>query len=232
MNENLTKAGSLSISGSGEINGGTYESVQISGSAKITGDVTALNRCSCSGSTKIVGSLKTKQLHCSGSCSIAGSLEAQEIHSSGSWSVGGAMVCQDFRSSGSTKIGKDLRARTVDCSGALTVHGDVAAEQFTLAGGFSIDGLLNADRIRIKLGNDAMAREIGGTIVECRSHRSNRFLRVETVEADEIHLENTLAQVVRGRIVRIGPACKIQRVEYAESLEVSPGAEVSQQVKV
>jgi len=57
------------------------------------------------------------------------------------------------------------------------------------------------------------------------------ILDVEAVEGDELDLEWTVAEVVRGRVVKLGPGCKIGRVEYSESLEVSPQAEVREEVK-
>jgi hypothetical protein len=63
------------------------------------------------------------------------------------------------------------------------------------------------------------------------SHRWGS-LEADTIEGDEIFLENTKARVVRGKKIQIGEGCKIESVEYSESLEVAPGAHVKHQTKV
>ncbi|MCL6576409.1 hypothetical protein [Kyrpidia sp.] len=39
---------------------------------------------------------------------------------------------------------------------------------------------------------------------------------METIEGDDIYLENTRARVVRGTRVQIGPGCQIGLLEYSE----------------
>ena len=43
------------------------------------------------------------------------------------------------------------------------------------------------------------------------------------IEGDDVDLEYTEADVVRGRRVRIGEGCSIGRVEYSESLDAWDG---------
>jgi hypothetical protein len=52
------------------------------------------------------------------------------------------------------------------------------------------------------------------------------------LEADEISLEATVAKIVRGKRVIIGPECRIDRIEYAESLQIDPKSAVKEQVRV
>ena len=48
---------------------------------------------------------------------------------------------------------------------------------------------------------------------------------------DDISLEATDAQIVRGTRVKVGNGCRIDTVEYSESLEVSPRATVQNRIK-
>jgi hypothetical protein len=48
------------------------------------------------------------------------------------------------------------------------------------------------------------------------------------IEGDDVYLEGTHADVVRGRSVCIGPGSRIGNVEYSESLAIDPEAEVRQ----
>ncbi len=57
------------------------------------------------------------------------------------------------------------------------------------------------------------------------------LLDVELIEGDDVSLEATNAQIIRGKRVKVGDRCRIDTVEYSESLEVSPKATVQRQVK-
>ena len=102
-------------------------------------------------------------------------------------------------------------------------------------------------QVEIEVGGACQAGEIGGESV--RIYRSatavNTFLSrllngarragrlsVETIEASQIDLEATRAKVVRGRDVRIGADCEIDRVEYSGACEIADGAVVRESAKV
>ena len=125
----------------------------------------------------------------------------------------------------------------VKVAGIFEVEGDVEAEQCDLRGVFEVAGPINADRVDADLdGSRSSAREIGGAKIKVTS-RSGQFrsagrLSVESIEGDDVYLEATDAQIVRGKTVVVGHGCRIGTVEYAESLEVSPKAAVENQVKV
>jgi len=57
-------------------------------------------------------------------------------------------------------------------------------------------------------------------------------LRANVIEGDEVHLEDTTAETVRGKTVEIGPGCQIGTVEYSDKLDVHPNAEVKDRKKV
>jgi len=57
--------------------------------------------------------------------------------------------------------------------------------------------------------------------------RSSALLTAETVAGDIVHVESTRAGTVRGRRVTIGAGCRIEVVEYSESLQIDPHAEVA-----
>ena len=100
---------------------------------------------------------------------------------------------------------------------------------------------LTADKIEIHIGGRCRAKEIGGERIEVRraSHSllaglvrildvNSGVSRLETtvIEADEISLEDTTADVVRGKRIEIGAGCRIGTVEYEEKLSVRDDAEV------
>ena len=230
---------SVRISGSGSAGGGVYESVSISGSGKITGDVEA-EEIKISGAATIHGSARAKSFRASGSFEVEGGLEAGELRCSGSGKIAGSVKVDLLRSSGALKVEGGVKTREARISGAGKFGADVEAERFRSSGAFNIAGLLSADSVEIALGNDCQAREIGGeqiTVVQARGGRGilginwnprSWVLSAESIEGDDLHLEGTHARVVRGRRVKLGPGCRVESVEYSESLHIDPDAEVTQ----
>ncbi len=226
--------GSLKISGSGSAGGGRYEEVKISGSGRVTGDVEA-ETIKISGSGKMDGNVQAREFKASGSFTVTGDLSAGQFKCSGSGKIGGAARADSFRTSGSVSVGGKLTGGEAEVSGSAKVANDVEMEQFRSRGAFAIDGLLSADSIEIALGGDSRAREVGGECVRVMSRASasraggwlggrSASLSAETIEGDDVYLEATQANIVRGRRVTIGPGCHIKAVEFGESLQIDPDA--------
>ncbi len=236
----------VSISGAGKIGGGDYGNVRISGAGRVDGDLTA-EEVRISGSGRVMGSARAREITVSGSGRFTGDVEAESFQGSGACAVEGNLKAGEFRCSGSQRIGGALTAHYVRCSGTLAVGRNVETDVFTSSGKLNIEGLLSADRVEIRLVGDSRVGEIGGEKIEVRGEsgfnvqisltRGFRMgfgggsLRAKTIEGDELHLEGTRAEVVRGVNVRIGPGCRIDRVEYSESLEVHEDALVKEQSK-
>ena len=101
-----------------------------------------------------------------------------------------------------------------------------------------ISGLVNAGHVEIELGGRSNAREIRGSRIAVKSRqsflpwvRTGNHLNVELIEGDDISLEATSAQIIRGRRVKVGDRCRIDTVEYGESLEISSKAAIQNQKK-
>ena len=235
---------SVSISGSGSLGGGEYTRVSISGSGRVNGDLIA-EELKISGSGKVTGRTEVGQITISGSGGFGDTVVAEEMRVSGSARVDGTVEAKELKCSGSFRSGGDIFGEYIKISGSIRVSGDVETDIFKASGGFDIEGLLSADKVEIHLGGRCTAREIGGERIHVE--RSTSFggalfnglvkmltgggaaeLRVGQIEADEVHLESTTADVVRGKRIEIGPGCKIGTVEYAETLKVHDDAEVGE----
>jgi len=243
------KRNSASISGAGTISAGTYTRVSISGAGKVIGDIVA-EELKISGAGKVAGRAEVREIVTSGSAAFASDVIADEMRVSGSARIDGQARVKELKCSGTFKVEKGITAEYVKVSGSLRVGGDAESEIFKASGGFKIEGLLSADRIEIRLGGHCYAREIGGERIEVRrggwrekgilldglvklfTGGGTAALETKQVEGDEIELEDTQAEVVRGKKVVIGPGCRIGRVEYSESLKVAPDAVVKERVKV
>ena len=238
---------SVSISGSGRLGGGEYQRVAISGSGRIDGDVTA-EELRISGSGRVSGRTEAGQVAISGSGRFGGAVRADEMRVSGSAKIEGPVDAKELKSSGSFHAEGDVAAEYFKSSGSFRVGGDLEADIFKASGGFDIEGLLSADKVEIRLGGRCTVREIGGERIHVARPESlgaallgglakmltgggTAELRTTQIEGDEIHLENTIADVVRGTRVEIGPGCKIGTVEYTETLKVHDDAVVKEQKK-
>ncbi|MCD8108353.1 MAG: polymer-forming cytoskeletal protein [Oscillospiraceae bacterium] len=215
-------ADSVHISGSGNVGGGEYENISISGSGKVTSDV----RCQSfksSGSVHIAGSVE-----CSGEFKIAGACRVDGDVKCGSCNLAGGAKVKSVEVNGELKL-----------AGAVKADGNISGEKVIIVGAANINGLINGEEIRITFDGDVKANEIGGGIIKIAPKEVRGFFKkrvkpaeIGTIEGDEISLELVKADVVRSANVTIGDGCEIGRVEYSESIEISENAHVDYQVKI
>jgi len=204
------------IAGSDDIGSGVYGRIVMSGSGTVKGDVEA-KEIAVSGSSKFEGRVKAGKFRASGSCSVDGDLEATDLRSSGSMSVGG-----------------DVAGESVSFSGSVGIGGDLRAEIFHASGSLRIGGSLKSARIDFTIWGRSQARSFEGKeirVVKARRNKGGK-LHVEKVDGDDVHLEMTVAELVRGKRVVVGRESKVERVEYHELLEVHEEAQVGERIKL
>jgi cytoskeletal protein CcmA (bactofilin family) len=193
-----------------------------------------------------------RDLKINGSSSSAGG-SFDRVYIRGEGNVQGDVECKAFKVMGNSRVSGSVAAKSVDVLGdlqisgklnadrakivgSLVVKGDCSAETLQVRGAFNIDGLLNAERIELSLYGPSRVSEIGGQAVRVkrrfRMFGGYRELVVDTVEGDEIYLEDTVAKVVRGNRVHIGPRCQVDLVEYRDHFEQSARAKVTDSRKV
>lgn len=237
----------MKFSGAGTIPAGEYNDIACSGATKVNGNVTcksfsASGACGCSGNIECLEDFKT-----SGSISVDG-----DVKCSGNFKCSGSaklknVNADDIRISGSLSA-TSLQGKSINISGGIRINGDVEGENVNISGGGSIEGLLNAEIVSIKTGESLHIGSIGGTQIRVEENVGSGDLRIfgftfknkvknsklttESVEGDEIYLENTEANVVRGKNVIIGTNCKINRVEYSGTYECHETSTVKETVKL
>ncbi len=241
----------MKISGSGQLSGGEYENVSISGSGKCLGNVKCVSfraagsaRCegdiacaegfTASGSAHIRGDISANSVRCAGSFHAERSVHARELaHFSGSCHINGNCVSQ----------GK------VDASGSFSVDGGIEAEYADVCGVIKCGSLVNAEELYFKLERHSRVHSIGGSTIDIRIHKNARsfsslfgfkktnfsgiVLEVEEgIEGDKIYLEGVRAASVVGRNVIIGAGCEIGTVRYSDTIEIDENASVGSCEKV
>ena len=250
----------IHISGVGKQSGGCFGSVQISGSGKLLGPVecnsfhvsgaakveggglTVHGPVACSGAAKVEGPLYARSARVSGSLSTEAEAVIEETAEvSGSFKIESALRVGSLKVSGVCKAEAGIRGNEITVSGVLKTPADLQAETLRSSGALSIDGLLNAEHVEIELNGENNVHSIGGGSVLVR-RKSSGFslfglqkrarLNAELIEADEIDLEYTNAQTVRGVNVHIGNECVIDRVEYSGTLTTDAYATIGERIKI
>ncbi|NFP49656.1 cell shape determination protein CcmA [Clostridium argentinense] len=225
----------VSISGSGKIYGDTEcNNFRISGSGKVIGNLNA-SEFKISGSGGVEGNLKCKSGKISGSGKVLGHVDSEDFNISGSGKIEGDLSGKEITISGSAKVLGSIYGTDVKISGGIDIEKNVETDNFQMTGSFKSKGMLNAENVNIYLGGISNVEEIGATNIEILKRPSrnnivaliakvigNNFgtLTTKVIEADEIYLENTKAEVVRGKNVIIGDGCNIKLVEYKNELKI------------
>ncbi|MFS0862676.1 polymer-forming cytoskeletal protein [Fredinandcohnia sp. 179-A 10B2 NHS] len=233
--------GDLIINGMGSSSGGSFNKVSINGKGTVNGNVEC-NEFRLNGSGTVNGNLKGSNGHISGSGNIEGQIEFEEFLIDGSGTIQDNAFVKKMKISGKGSVGGNLEGEEVRIKGKAKIGGDCEADVFKGEGAFSIGGLLNADLIDIIIVGECRAKEIGGQNIKVIQKPKGLLqlfksvyptsLRVDTVEADEIEIENTHAKMVRGNNVIIGPDCEIEVVEYSGTYKQDSSAKVKETRKI
>ncbi|MCM3737218.1 cytoplasmic protein [Bacillus cytotoxicus] len=214
----------LSLNGAGNSSGGSYNNVKIRGEGTISDDIDC-DLFKTYGASEVQGKINAQMITVFGETKICGDLYSENVKVNGNLEVGGHARVKRTKVRGMFDIGESFTGEEVDVTGGINVKGNLEAESFTLNGGFAISGMLNAGNINIILRYEhGTVKEIGGGKITVRKKSSffpflkhSGYLHANIIEGDEIYLEYTKADIVRGNNVTIGPECEIGAVEYHET---------------
>lgn len=239
MSEQLVR--DLKINGLGQAAGGTYGKVSIDGIGTLNGD-TVCDLLTVNGSLKSKHSIQGGEIRINGNSSVGGKVGSGRLRVDGMLKVDGDVRTERLDINGMLRIGGGAAGDTLEIDGSLKSSGNVEFETVQVYGGFQIGGMLNAGTLELKMAAACQAREIGGERIRVTAKKgaskllglfaSSLAIRLtaDVIEGDDIVLENTKADVVRGNRVRIGPGCEIGVVEYRHAYEADPKASVGKAV--
>ena len=214
------RIGDLNINGSGSSAGAKYDSVIINGEGNIFGDLDCV------------------YLNVNGKCTVNGDVKSDSVKVYGDSLIKGNLRAEKAKIYGTADIVGNMSVDKAETYGSISVDGDCNAEIFKIDGTFTIEGLLNAGELELSIYGPSKAREIGGEKITVKKKGkydflglryligSNKELTAESIEGDDIYLENTSAKIVRGNNVELGPGCEIELVEYKDSFKQDEKAEV------
>lgn len=236
----------LRINGSGSASGGLYNSITVNGDGSIHGNVDYIE-LKINGHATISGNATGRLGVIRGQGTIKGNLQAEQLKISGQGLIHGNACVKVMRVDGDGEIRGGYTGEELKVYGSIKIGEDCNSDSFMSKGAFKIAGMLNADNVDISLYGSCKVKEIGGGRIQVRQNPvsgltgmlkslffSGGFaeLTCEIIEGDDIYLENTRANVVRGNRVEIGPGCTIGLVEYTEAFQQAGGAQVKEQRKI
>ncbi|AIQ13427.1 hypothetical protein PDUR_17025 [Paenibacillus durus] len=215
------------LNGVGSAAGGAYDKVLIDGVGKVE------------------GSLNARLFKANGQIRVKGGLFTEGMEVNGIMSLGGPLRINTMKLDGILHIDGSVIGENCVLNGLMTAKGDCELEEFRGVGGFTIEGLLSAGHVDIRLEGAGQVHEIGVESLKVRQGDQSLWNRLlggiipklkpmltaRVIEGDDLDLEYTNADVVRGNDVIIGEGCSVGLVEYRTGLTVHPGARIGKEVK-
>lgn len=241
----MNPLGNIKIYGESLIGEGTYNDVNIYGTA--TGD----GKIICS-KLKVLGEADFEKALTVDYAKILGTVTLQEEVSINRSMIMGTLESKklfkfdEIKILGSVKIHETMKGNKIILKGAVEGKGEVEAERVEGFGMLDLDGLLNCEILDLQLAHSkSFVKEIGGKSIRISDVRKNNSLlaltlmpfnnnvhfRSELIEGDDIDLRFSEVKLIRGHNVTIGKGCRIDRVEYTGSLNVLDNGVVKEDVK-
>ncbi|NCC79756.1 MAG: hypothetical protein EOM07_09175 [Clostridia bacterium] len=211
---------------------GDYGDISCAGDLRFSGSVSAEN-VKAAGDLVAEKDVRAVKISVYGDGKFKGNLEADEISVYGDGNFLQRVKGREIKIYGSMK-GTVVEGEKITINGELEKVDEISAEELTLNGEFHVTSSMNLGYGKFNLGGKSEAKEIFCEELEVRnsmesfhgilsgliSKGKGGTLKVGVIEGDEIYLENTAADVVRGKIVKIGKGSKIGKVEYSDTLEI------------
>lgn len=227
--------GKISAMGAGKITGDVEcDSLVINGGTKVLGNLKA-KVMTINGGGKIDGAVQCKEGTINGAGRICNNVTSDNFQIGGSASITGNFKGKYLSMSVASHINGYIHAERVETSGSVKVDKGIQCEVLNGSGEIKTEGMVNVEELNLKLYGKSSIEEIGAAKVIVERELKDEVspwkiisncindeckLTVKVIEADEIYLESTTAEVVRGKKVSIGRNCHIKLVEYSESCEV------------
>jgi len=228
----------LKINGIGQVAGGVYGKIVADGLATLSGDVVC-ESLTANGTLKVKESVEAGKFRMNGTGSTSGSIRGGELRIDGMLKVDGYVKYDEMDINGMLTATGGVTGEHAKVHGGIKTRENVGFESLKVHGQIRAGGMINAGELEIVLEGSSQAHEIGGEriVVKQKLASPRRLLSlfssslaakltVDSIEGDVVELEETRARIVRGNMVKVGPGCEIERVEYKQHCEIDPKASV------
>lgn len=224
--------GNIKVLGDGVIPEGIYNNIKIAGSCNIVGNID-VNLLKITGSCNSDENIKSKDIRVYGEFNNKG-----EVFCNNLFLVNGASSILKGNFKGIVKVRGELNIKedssfeNIEVLGELKTSGNFEGNSFYGYGKVMVEGLLSADKVEISIYDNSEIKEIGGENISIKNSTKKKFfgillnemkkgyVRCNLIEGDNIHLENTICDIVRGENITIGKGCTIGTIEYSNKLTI------------
>ena len=220
--------GNIKVLGDGVVPEGIYNNIKIADSCNIVGNID-VNLLKITGSCNSDKNIKSKDIRVYGEFNNKG-----EVFCNNLFLVNGAssILKGDFKVRGELNIKEDSSFENIEVLGELKTLGNFEGNSFYGYGKVMVEGLLSADKVEISIYDNSEIKEIGGENISIKNSTKKKFfgillnemkkgyVRCNLIEGDNIHLENTICDIVRGENITIGKGCTIGTIEYSNKLTI------------
>ena len=135
---------------------------------------------------------------------------------------------------GSINLDKNIYFDIINVLGEIKIIGNCEGNYFYSKGIAKIKGLLSAEKIEIVPKEISEIEEIGGSEMIIRKSRGISILKGKVIskliEGDNIILENTNCNIVRGHDINILSGCTIDKIEYTGELTIDKNSKVGEKI--
>lgn len=224
------------------------QEVYINDGSHITGNISAKNIKIKDGSG-VNGNIKTITAKINDGSNVYGDIISEDIIIKDGANISGNLSSKTIHLHDGSNVTGNVKGEEIKINDNVKIGKDCECEKFTGYDSFQIGGLLNAEEVNILLDGNCSVKEIGGNNISVRIPKNFNsmsifgievihgnagigYLTVDTIEGDTIYLENTNAKTVRGTNITIGDNCKIDKVEYRETINTAEKAIVSEKLKI
>ena len=234
----IMEKNSIKSVGDIHLEAGEYGDISCAGDLKFSGSIIADN-IKAAGDLIADMDVKAVKISVYGDGKFKGNLEADEISVYGDGNFLQHVKGKEIKVFGSMKANV-VDGERITINGELEKVEEINAEELILNGEFHVMSSMNLGYGKFQLVGKSDAKEIFCEELEVRSNMESFHgifsglvskgkggtLKVDVIEGDEIYLENTTANIVRGKTVKIGEGSKIGKVEYSDTLEIFDGGVV------
>jgi len=240
----------LTVFADATIQGGTYDNIKVFGSANVLGDVTAKSM-KVFGAVEYKGKCHIDVLKLYGACEFEEYVEVKDLNIKGACEFNNDVKVDYLKIYGAVEFNKNVfRCKEVKIYGEATVS-CLEADDIYINGHVTCTDQLNGEKIEITTHRGSKIKEMVGTNIIVKPEgrgffhpfkkvviingknpiQTGKQVEIETIEGDDIYLENVIAKAVRGNKITIGHNCEIDLVEYHENCEIKDKKSVKEVLK-
>lgn len=172
------------------------------------------------GLRKIKGNIFSKSLNLKGYSKIFGDIDTENLNLKGIAKIKGNNYIKDYlKGFGSLFVIKDLRCRLFNFKGELSVDGDIHCDSFNfnISDSSSAKNIIS-NNIEIKNKNrDFVGKE--NTLKSFMHKKEDKnIFKCDYIEAENVFIENTHVNKVKGKNIKIGKGCIVDSLEYTDEV--------------